>query len=194
MRLKRDASISGHPDCNSWAPLLIARPSGRVAQLLPNHPGWDKLFGQVLERVGSVSTITDDAGTLPWRFAGVIARCPFLMSRLAVHIIRHVTSGKLPWSIIGAAIRINIHTVGTGIHNFMGTEQVVNANNEPVTKCRLYSCIFKGAIKRNGQWEAVPMYAMNEKTWSEVYRERMVRAKSEDQQSTVESPASGLRN
>jgi hypothetical protein len=37
----------------------------------------------------------------------------------------------------------------------------------------LDSCVFKGAVKRNGKWETVPMCAMNEKVWSEVYDTRL---------------------
>ena len=43
----------------------------------------------------------------------------------------------------------------------------------PVVRARLDSCVFKGAVKRSGQWEAVPMCAMNQQTWSEVYDERL---------------------
>ena len=34
--LRRDVSIFGHPDCNSWASLLVARPSGKIFPLLPD--------------------------------------------------------------------------------------------------------------------------------------------------------------
>ena len=44
--LRRDVSIFGHPDCNSWASLLIARPSGRFFPLLPDDPKFDSLLGE----------------------------------------------------------------------------------------------------------------------------------------------------
>jgi len=37
----------------------------------------------------------------------------------------------------------------------------------------LDSCVFKGAVKRDGKWEPVPMCAMNQQIWSEVYQERL---------------------
>ena len=55
----------------------------------------------------------------------------------------------------------------------MHADQVANADNDPVVRARLDSCVFKGAVKRNGKWEAVPMCAMNEKVWSEVYDARL---------------------
>jgi hypothetical protein len=39
----------------------------------------------------------------------------------------------------------------------------------------LDSCVFKGAVKRNGQWEAVPMCSMNHQVWSDIYQERAQR-------------------
>ena len=55
----------------------------------------------------------------------------------------------------------------------MDAAQVALADSDPVIKARLDSCVFKGAVKRNGEWEAVPMCAMNEKVWSEVYDARL---------------------
>jgi hypothetical protein len=66
-----------------------------------------------------------------------------------------------------------VHTLGVGMHNFKGSEKVSRAATDPVIKARLDSCVFKGAVKRNGAWEAVPMCAMNQQTWSEVYDERL---------------------
>ena len=63
--------------------------------------------------------------------------------------------------------------MGIGIHNFMDAAKVAGAANDPVVKSRLDSCVFKGAVKRNGEWEAVPMCSMNQQTWSEIYAERL---------------------
>jgi len=75
--------------------------------------------------------------------------------------------------MIRAILGGRVHTLNVGIHNFMDAEQVAGAGNDPVTQCRLDACVFKGAVKRNGQWEAVPMCAMNQKSWGEVYEERL---------------------
>ena len=42
-----------------------------------------------------------------------------------------------------------------------------------MVRARLDSCVFKGAVKRNGEWMAVPMSSMNQQTWSEVYDARL---------------------
>ena len=95
------------------------------------------------------------------------------MLRLLVHAVRLAINGQVPFEFTRALLTGRAHTVGTGIHNFMHADQVANADNDPVVRARLDSCVFKGAVKRNGKWEAVPMCAMNEKVWSEVYDARL---------------------
>ena len=63
--------------------------------------------------------------------------------------------------------------MGTGTHNFMHAKQVANADSDLVVRARLDSCVFKGAVKRNGEWDTVPMCAMNEKVWGEIYDARL---------------------
>ena len=84
-----------------------------------------------------------------------------------------MTSRNAPPEILRSLLRGQVHTVGVGMHNFMDAAQVANAPNDPVMQARLDSCVFKGAVKRNGEWEAVPMCSMNQQTWSEVYDARL---------------------
>ena len=55
----------------------------------------------------------------------------------------------------------------------MDAAQIANAKHDPLVKTRLDSCVFKGAVKRDGEWVAVPMCSMNQQTWSEVYDARL---------------------
>ena len=88
-------------------------------------------------------------------------------------LFRYMTSRNAPPEILRSLLRGQVHTVGVGMHNFMDAAQVANAPNDPVVQARLDSCVFKGAVKRNGVWEAVPMCSMNQQTWSEVYDARL---------------------
>jgi hypothetical protein len=171
--LRRDVSIFGHPDCNSWASLLVARPSGKYFPLLPDDPKFDHLLGEVLKKIGGLSLVNDDAGTPVYRLAGVLFKNPILIARVAAQLTRYLTSRNAPQEIFRSLLRGKVHTLGVGMHNFMGSEKVSSAATDPVIKARLDSCVFKGAVKRNGAWEAVPMCAMNQQTWSEVYDERL---------------------
>jgi hypothetical protein len=167
--LDRHFAVFGHPDCNNWYPLLVSEITGHHIAFPPQDARTRKLFEDAIARVGGVSFMKDDAGTTPFRILGIMTQNPSLMFRLFVHAFRLALNGQVPFEFTRALLTRRAHTVGTGIHNFMHAEQVANADNDPVVCARLDSCVFKGAVKRNGEWEAVPMCAMNEKVWSEVY-------------------------
>jgi 7,8-dihydro-6-hydroxymethylpterin dimethyltransferase len=171
--LRRDVSIFGHPDCNSWASLLIARPSGKYFPLLPDDKKFDDLLGEVLAKIGGLSLVNDDAGTPPYRLAGVLFQHPLLAVKLVTKLARYLTSRKAPPEILQSLLCGQVHTLGVGMHNFMDASMVARADSDPVIKARLDSCVFKGAVKRNGEWQAVPMCSMNQQTWSEVYEGRL---------------------
>jgi hypothetical protein len=171
--LRRDVSIFGHPDCNSWASLLVARPSGKIFPLLPDDPKFDSLLGEVLRKIGGLSLVNDDARTPPYRLAGVLFQHPLLAGKLVAKLLRYLTSRNAPPEMFASLLRGKVHTLGVGMHNFMDAKQVARADADPVVKARLDSCVFKGAVKRNGKWEAVPMCSMNQQTWSEVYESRL---------------------
>ena len=173
--LEREFSIFGHPDCNSWVPLLVSRRSGRHVVFPPQDARTKALYEELLARVGGVAFVSDDAHTTPFRIAGILRQNPGLMARLLTHAVRLVVTKALPAEFLVGLVRGRAHTVGFGIHNFMDAAQVARADTDATVKARLDSCVFKGAVKdrRTGEWEAVPMCAMNERRWSEVYDERL---------------------
>jgi hypothetical protein len=174
--LRRDASIFGHPDCNSWASLLVSQRSGEYVPLLPDDKKWDAILGDVLRRIGGLSLVTDDACTAPFRLAGVLARHPLLALRLIAHLCAHgIRIGMSP-AMWGDVLRGRVHTLGIGMHNFMDAALVARADRDAIVKSRLDSCVFKGAVREEGTWVAVPMCKMNEVKWSEVYRARLADA------------------
>ena len=125
--------------------------------------------------MGGVSFVSDDARTTPFRLLGILCQNPWLIARLLAHVCFLLLTGKIPAEFVGALLAGRAHTVGFGIHNFMDAAQVAAAPNNPTIQSRLDSCVFKGAVKnrQSGEWEAVPMCAMNQQRWSEVYDERL---------------------
>ncbi len=173
--VRRDASIFGHPDCNSWCSLLVSD-SGQYAPLLPDDPHLYKLWGKVLSRIGGLSLVMDDAGTPPYKIASVLLRNAGLATQLLWAFGRLVLERKIPARLIWSALRGKVHTVGVGMHNFMDATQVASASTDPTIQARLDACVFKGAVKQNGEWTAVPMCRMNESMWRNVYKERLEKA------------------
>ncbi len=173
MDLRRDVSIFGHPDCNSWTSLLVSQTTGAIFPTLPDDSKWDAILGRVLERIGGISLMNDDAGTPPFRILGALAHNPLLAVKLLAFMAKFAVSGKIPAAVSRDLLRGKVHTVGIGMHNFMDAAVVATAATDPVIKSRLDSCVFKGAVRENGEWTAVPMCQMNQERWSKVYDERL---------------------
>ncbi|MBV9009493.1 MAG: hypothetical protein JO354_10060 [Verrucomicrobia bacterium] len=173
LALEKGATHFGHPDCNSWASILVSRRTGKYIPLLPRDAATKQLLGEVLAKIGGLSLVTDDARTAPWRIAGVLAQNPLLALRSVAHLARLLLTGAMPMPMFIDLVSGNAHTLGIGTHNFMDAADVARADADPVIRARLDSCVFKGAVRENGEWRAVPMCAMNERKWSEVYAERL---------------------
>ncbi|MBA3833337.1 MAG: radical SAM protein [Chthoniobacterales bacterium] len=174
------AYIGGHPDCNQGASLLISERSNHLLPLLPTDTKTRKLFTEILEKLGALSTMTTDGDAqsgslLAYRVAGAFAKYPGLAWRIFLRIGWLLISGSIPWEFARALGTGRAHTINIGTHNFMHASQVANAPNDPVVQSRLDACVFKGAVKNraNGKWEAIPMCAMNQSRWSELYVERL---------------------
>jgi hypothetical protein len=170
--VRRDATIFGHPDCNSWAPVMVARPGGEIFPLLPQDAKWDGMMGNVLKSVSGLHLMNDDAGTPFFRIMGVLVQNPLTLLQLAAYGLESILTGRLPLPVLAAMLTNRAHVLGVGMHNFMDAAMVARADTDPVIKARLDSCVFKGAVKMEGEWKAVPMCSMNQANWSRIYEER----------------------
>ncbi len=143
---------------------------------LPNDTKSRELLSEALAVFGAISTMADDARTLPYRIAGALARYPVLAARICLRAIALVASGEIPPEFVRALLTGCAQTINTGTHNFTDASRVANVANDPVTKSRLDACVFKGAVKNRatGEWEAVPMCAMNQQRWSDLYEDRLL--------------------
>jgi hypothetical protein len=182
LRLDGSAFIGGHPDCNQGTTLLVEQDRGRYLPLAPNDKTTQRLVAELLVAVGAISTTTTDAeagsSLLPYRVAGAFARHPRLALHTIARLLALAVSGQIPLPFFRAVATGRAHTINIGTHNFMDASRVANAPNDPVTQARLDACVFKGAVnnRATGKWEAVPMCAMNQSRWSELYAERLAEA------------------
>ena len=97
----------------------------------------------------------------------------FLPCSSLFQMTKYFSSRQAIREVIGSLLRGQVHTLGVGMHNFMDAAQVARADVDPVIRARLDSCVFKGAVKRDGEWVEVPMCSMNQETWAKVYDERL---------------------
>jgi hypothetical protein len=180
LQLDGSAFLGGHPDCSQGVSLLVAEDGNRFLPLVPPDDKTRDLFTEVLEKLGALSTMTTDGDAemgslIGYRVAGAFARHPVLAGRVLWHAGRLLLADSIPWEFARALARGRAHTINIGTHNFMHAAQVADAPNDPVVRARLDACVFKGAVKNrgNGEWEAVPMCAMNERRWGELYEDRL---------------------
>ena len=80
--LEREFSIFGHPDCNSWTPLLVSRRTGRFIVFPPQDARTKTLYEELLAHVGGVSFVSDDAHTTPFRLLGILFQNPLRIDYL----------------------------------------------------------------------------------------------------------------
>jgi hypothetical protein len=179
LELDGNAFLGGHPECNQGAVLLVDQIGNRYFPLVPNDDKTRGLIADLLAAIGAISTLTTEAETtsslLPYRIAGAFARHPTLACRTLAQVFALVASREIPLIFLRASATGRAHTINIGMHNFMDASRVANAPNDPVTQARLAGCVFKGAVKNRatGEWESVPMCAMNQSRWSELYAERL---------------------
>ncbi len=198
--LEKDATVFGHPDCNSWAPLLISRSTGRSHPLVPrDDSGFRGVLHDFLARVGGLSLVTDEHRTAPWRLLGVLAQNPGLALRVGWHALRLIATGAIPRPFVRDLWRGEVHVLNVGMHNFMDAAMVARADADPVIKARLDACVFKGAVRNEatGEFEEVPMCSMNQQRWGEVYARRLEdpKLRAEPQVRTArERAAESLKN
>lgn len=177
--VKTDGSafIGGHHDCNQGGSFLVSERTNRLLPLIPGDAKTRALFGEILEKLGAISTVTTgDDGLVACRAGGALARHPRLAARIGWRLVALLFAGAVPAEFLHALATGRAHTLNIGTHNFMDAAQVANAPNDPVVQARLDACVFKGAVQNraNGTWEAVPMCAMNESRWRQLYAERLL--------------------
>jgi len=59
------------------------------------------------------------------------------------------------------------------MHNFMSAAEVAAGAGNPTVQARLQACVFKGAVKHDGAWTAVPMCSLNEAQWRAILDRRI---------------------
>ena len=94
--LEREFSIFGHPDCNSWTPLLVSRRTGKYIVFPPQDARTKTLYEELLANVGGVSFVSDDARTTPFRLLGILFQNPWLIARLLAHVGVPAVDGQNP--------------------------------------------------------------------------------------------------
>ena len=157
--IPRDGTAFGHPDCSSWAVMLVDTVAGSVINLLETDERSRRYWRRMLEVFGGVGSREPDTMQANLRRLGLFLRQPgfafesiaylfyrLRRDRIRIEHWRRFLAGKLlPLSLVQ--------------HDFMDAGQV--AAGGPVVEARLAACSFRGAVERGGEWVSVPMCTMN---------------------------------
>lgn len=185
IELPRDNLWIGHPDCSNMTTLLVLPPRkpeteservtpNRVVNLISSDAASRAFWGRILDVFGGVgSRGTSNLAANAQRF-GLILRHPSILLEAGRYLVSRMRSDGLRWPDLVAMARGRAGTLNIVLHNFMSEEQV--ATPTAVIEKRLAACSFRGAVKREGEWKAVAMCAMNAKERESIYAHEILAA------------------
>lgn len=168
--LLKDAFLFGHSDCSRQAMVARLGEHGPVVDLLPAGEATRRVVARTLGIFGGVGTRGNDGLAANLQRLALLLRSPsFLIdiARQVGHVRRAAGLSRrrfLPGAV--GALRKGAF-LSIVQHNFMDSATVQSAS-ESVNE-RLQACSFRGAVKRDGTWQAVPMCEVNAGPREELY-------------------------
>ena len=102
------------------------------------------------------------------RKVGAALRYPPVFWKTFFYICRVMSRQPRPAYTLWRALRGRVRGINLVLHNFMSAEEMAGPREERVQK-RLAACSFRGAVRRGGEWQAVPMCEMNTAYRSDLY-------------------------
>ncbi len=171
-KLPRDHLLFGHPQCSSSATLLI-RPRDRcIVNLESQSPAGRMFWSSLLTTFGGLGASTTSPMLSMAQKLGALIRRPVVIIRSLVYLWHMLKNGDLTGAFIWAGMRGQVRGVNLVMHNFMNQSDLQHPLGETAIQ-RLEACVFKGVVRRNGEWEAVSMCEMNANIRPEIYRQEI---------------------
>ncbi|HRC84401.1 MAG TPA: hypothetical protein PK413_02185 [Thermoanaerobaculia bacterium] len=175
LSLSRDNLWFGHPDCSNMSHLLVLFPEGRAINLSPADESSRAFWSEVLRLFGGVGARGENFAESVARKVGVILRHPEILAKTARYALERMRQEGLGPSLLARYAAGQVGGLNIVLHNFMSADQV--AAGEGATRERLAACSFRGAVERDGVWQAVPMCEMNALEREELYRQEIERVR-----------------
>ena len=168
--LERDNLWFGHPDCSTMTTVLV-QPAGKVVNLIPADAQTRSLWKGILEVFGGIGS----RGVSDWEAnlqrASLVLRHPSVIWRILRYAAVRAHKEGLGVRFLLDAARGRVGTLNIVMHNFMSTAAVVEGSQE--VQQRLAACSFRGAVEKDGVWEAMPMCTMNALDRESIYQLRI---------------------
>ena len=177
--LARETFAFGHPSCSSQA--LVARlpsPQKHLVDLLPAGLPTERFVETLLRTFGGVGSRGNDSLVANLQRLSLLARSPSMLWR-TLDMLRHIqrSSGLSLFRLVGGGAQAMRRGAVLNLvqHNFMDAATIAEGSEETAT--RLTACSFRGAVRENGAWRAVPMCEVNAGPREDLYSLQISRAK-----------------
>ena len=176
--LPRDGLIFGHPECSSWAMLLVDLDDHRVVNVLATDDRSRRFFKRLLETFGGVGSRGESNLEANLQRIGQLARHPGFVGELLSYLWYRIRSDRLGLRFFMQGLKGRVVPLNLVQHNFMGAEQIARGGSE--VEERLAACSFRGAVELDGQWVSVPMCSMNAVERETLYEIEISKARETD--------------
>ena len=173
--LPRDSLEFGHPDCSNMTSLLVLFPERRVINLIPSDPRSRAFWSRVLNVFGGTGARGEFPSESVLRKLSALARHPTMLWRIPQYALRRMREEGLGPGFVGRALTGRLSALNIVMHNFMSASDLQRPRRE-VIETRLSACSFRGAVRRNGEWVAMPMCEMNVDHRESIYAQRAGRS------------------
>ena len=159
--LARDALHFGHPDCSSIAMLVVDTKTNRIIDLMVPDKAFFNFWQALLKHFGGIGGRGHHGISLMIRKVSVLIKHPSLFVYGLGYLGSILAREKNLPQFFKSVFQGKVGAFKIVMHNFIDAKDLINPDE--VTQARLDACSFRGAIKIQGHWQAVPMCLTNAK-------------------------------
>ncbi len=159
--LIRDALHFGHPDCSSISMLVVDSKRNRVIDVMQPSKAMQGFWHSLLQHFGGIGGRGTSTLSALLQKIIVLVKHPKIIYRLLSYVFSILKREPDRFNLFKSAVQGHVGAFKIVMHNFIDAKKLENP--DPVTQAKLDACSFRGAIKVNGDWQAVPMCLTNAK-------------------------------
>ncbi len=159
--LIRDALHFGHPDCSSIAMLIVDTRTNRIIDLMQPSEPMQKFWQTLLKQFGGIGGRGQNSFVALLQKMIVLAKHPSIIARLFEYAFSILKNEPSRLKLVASAVQGHVGAYKIVMHNFIDAKKLENPDE--ITQAKLTACSFRGAIKIDGDWQAVPMCMTNAK-------------------------------
>ena len=168
----RDNLWFGDPACSRMTTLLVLYPEGRIVDAIPSDDRTRALWGRIYDVFGGVGGRGADQVDANLRRLALLWRQPRILGEIMGYVRARAREERLGLgTLLGKALFGRIGALNIVQHNFMDASEI--RSQDSAVQRRLQACAFRGAVQRQGTWQAVPMCTLNTDQREAIYESQI---------------------